>query len=71
MDKKPGKEFSEEAKQFLEEIREQASNAYRHMVRISQELGLRVQKTLDNAPKFGINGSSRPTSSRHKENEEK
>lgn len=70
MDKKPGKEFSEEAKPFLEEIREQATNAYRHMVRISQELGLKVQKTLNHAPKFGINGMSRPTSKRPTEEDE-
>ena len=69
-DKKPGKEFKEEAKPFVEEIREHAVQAYQHMVRIANELDLRVQKTLDNAPRFGITGSSTPTRKKRQEDDQ-
>lgn len=60
--REPGESFSEEAKQFVDEIREMASRNYHKIISLGHDLGQKLQKTF--APKFGIGGTSTSTKSR-------
>lgn len=54
--REPGEKFTEEAKPFVEEIREMAAHSYEKIMSLGHDLGQKFQKTFNPAP--GLGGST-------------
>lgn len=54
-DRKPGENFTEEAKSFVDEIKAMAAHNYQKLLTLGNDLGQKLQKTFN--PTFGIGGT--------------
>lgn len=61
-DRKPGEKFTEEAKPFVDQIREMAAQNYQKLLTLSKDFGQKLQKTFN--PTFGIGGTGTSTKKR-------
>jgi hypothetical protein len=51
--RKPGEKFSEEAKPFVEQVKEMAAHNYQKLLSLSHDLGQKLQKTFNPTPTPG------------------
>ena len=65
--RKPGEKFTEEAKPFVEQIKEMAALNYQKLVTLSHDFGQKLQKTF--TPTLGIGGSGTKTKIVHKQDD--
>lgn len=57
-DRKPGEKFTEEAKPFVDQMRDMATKNYQKIISLGHDLGQKLQRNF--APRLGIGGTSTP-----------
>jgi hypothetical protein len=61
-ERKPGEKFTEQAKPFVEEMREMARQSYQKIISLGHDFGQKLQKTFNPAP--GLGGNTNRTTTR-------